>query len=195
MYYCLLLLSLFMSSALADEVAGFDIGGPLKDDQHYTEIENQPKNSHLYHVDKVKFFDYARLTTDDKRIIKNLFFYKTYRVSITTVGVESQTILKDFKRILASLEKRYGEFDKQDAQRLLGFMGKMSSFYFQKIDERAYAVPKKTKSIGAILLRLSSPDKLNFALETKPVILSLMYIDKATFAESVKKSNAETEGF
>lgn len=94
-----------------ENIVGFDFGEVFKDHKNHKEVKGEKRLPHVYQGDNVKFFDLAQVGTNENNIIKTLAFSKEYKINVRTISTEKRKIVSDFKKILASLEKRYGSFD------------------------------------------------------------------------------------
>jgi len=200
----LTLLIIFPSSAFSDidNIVGFNFGGILKSSKKLKKIKNNKKLSNIscvYLDNSVKFFDFLHVGTDKKGLINYLEFQKTYALTMSNIIVDKKKIVDDYKRVLSTIQKRYGKFDTSNAEHILGLLGKTNSFYMQKIDEISYNKSPKSTNIGAIFLNLKSNDNKNYTElmfgGEKKVNLILKYMDKSLLSniESIKKE--ELSGF
>lgn len=192
----LLVLLSISTIAMSDDIVGFNFGGDFTDYSKYQEVEGDKVLPHEYIVSDVKFFDVAQVGTDENKIIKSLSFQKSYTFTVNSLGVEKRKIHDDFKKMLQSIENRYGAFDKSKASNILGRLGDTNSFYMGKVSEVASNTNPKSKTVGGIFLVLEGSESQDFMLGAKKeMTLLLIYIDKLSANKMKEKRAEEASGF
>lgn len=197
MFKFLLLLSAITATSLsAEQVIGFNFGGELTDVGKYQKTSQEGAVNEFYKANDIKFFDSAEIVTDQNKKIKALFFKKTYTYNIYQIKIIRKEILKDFREILSSLEHRYGDFNKQDAEIILSEFGESNSFFMTSIMERAFHSSPNAKNISMITLQLKGEENGGFMTgDKRQVVLDLTYIDDEIKQKLYKSQKSRTEGF
>jgi hypothetical protein len=177
---------LLLAFLYGENVAGFEFGEVFKDYKKYKEYRNNTKTlfPHEYIIDKdVKFFDKAEIGTDENHVIKAIAFIKIYKMNSYNSKVISRKIVKDYNDILATLEKRYGKFDKKDTQIAGNFFAKelLELSLFSEINETSTNKNPKSNKIGLIKLQLISEENETSDIimrDNKEITMMLAYLDK-----------------
>ena len=180
----------------ADDIIGFNFGGKFENYDNYSEISGDKLFPHEYMVQNVKFFDFANIGTSEEKTIKSIVFVKSYKISYFNIINVKRTILEDFKSILSSIEKRYGEFDKSKANNILGIYGKTNAYYLGKVSEVAMNRSPDSEKIGLIILVLKGEENLEILSgEEKTIDLNLLYFD-TEYAQLFENNREDrTRGF
>ena len=179
-----------------ENIVGFDLGGVFKDYKNHEEINAKKVFDHAYHVDNVKFFDFAEVETDNDHIMMGLTFIKQYKVSVENLNAEKKVIISDFKMMLKSVEKRYGKFNTNRSDMLNGLFGESNIYFMQKIDDKVINWKPKSKNVGAVFLMLYSDECPDFMIgDPKLITFALMYVDPVGRAKMMKMGNDRTDGF
>ena len=190
------LLICFSISSFADDIVGFNFGGEFVNFKNHKELTGDTLSPHEYEVSDVKFFDTAQVGTNEDKTIKSLIFTKEYSFTVHSLRTDRRTILEDFKKILNSIENRYGEFDKTNANNILGSPGESNMFYMGKVSENVANLNPKSASVGLVLLLLSGKENSGFMTgSTKTMTLTLAYLDKELSKKIESAVKDETSGF
>lgn len=195
-YITILLLLSYSSLSFSEGIVGFDFGGKLLNSNEYKKVDIDALLPNEYIVDDVKFFDFAQVGTNEDDIIKTLAFVKDYKYTIQTLSVDKVVIKDDYKKVLSSLEERYGKFDNENADKILGVIGKTNSFYISKVSQKSINKAPDSKDVGTIILVLEGDEEESFIIGGKKTLtLMLVYLDNTVTAMLNKKSEDEVSGF
>ena len=195
-YIIVLILLSYSSFSFSEDIVGFNFGGKLLDSNEYEKVNGETVLPNEYTVNDVKFFDFAQVGTDIDSNIKTLVFVKKYTFSLQTISVDKAEIKDDYKKILSSIEKRYGKFDNSNADKILGIFGKTNSFYMSKTLQKSINKSPGSKKIGKIMLILEGDEEPKFMMGVKKTLtLTLAYLDNSISDMLDKKSENEVNGF
>lgn len=193
--FCLAFI-LFFSYCYAENVAGFNFGEGLKNSDSFQEITKQSEkiSPKTFETNEVKFFDKAKIGTDDNLKIGAIVFTKRYITSSSNASNVKKQMTEDYKLMLQTLEARYGEFDKSNARNILNdTQTESDEIFLNGLAEVSFNANPKSNRLSFINFTLQSISTSSLQSE---IVMKLAYLDDAHLNlltdRSTKKQDVET---
>lgn len=181
-----------------EEIQNIKIGCEFEGGEGFKKLNQNAVGSNSYSSSKdIKFFDSMEVFTDENNKVTGIGFVKTYPITMSNMKLQEEQVIADYKQFAESLEKRWGSFDKSNANGIFSKFNMSGTLFMRDIKERIENDNPRSDVLGKIGLLLSFKTDDEAMMRGKPQTagLVLIYADKEAVEEGKKEAESITDGF